>query len=63
MRIFAASALLALTLSTPVFAWEHWSIVRDNSHRIVAGPFPNRGACERVLHRNFRERYNHCAIT
>ena len=62
MRTFAASALLALTLSAPAFAWEHWAVVRDYSHRVVAGPFRDRAVCERVMHRNFRERYNHCAL-
>jgi hypothetical protein len=62
MRIFAASALLALTLSAPAFAREHWAIVRDFSHRVVVGPFHDRAVCERVLHRDFRDRHDRCAI-
>jgi hypothetical protein len=62
MRLFAASALLALTLSAPAFAREHWAIVRDYSHHIIAGPFRDRDACERVLHRDFRDRHDRCAI-
>jgi hypothetical protein len=63
MRIFAASALLALTLSAPALAWQHWVIVRDYSHRVVAGPFRDRDACERVLHHDFRDRRNRCVLS
>ena len=62
MKIFAASAILALTLSAPAFAWQHWAIVRDFSHHVVAGPFRDREACERILHRNFRDRHDRCAL-
>lgn len=62
MKVFAASALLALTLSAPALARDHWAIVRDFSHHIIAGPFRDRDACERVLHRDFRGHLDRCAL-
>jgi hypothetical protein len=62
MKVFVASALLALTLSAPAFAREHWAIVRDFSHNVVAGPFRDRDVCERVLHRDFRGHHDRCAL-
>jgi len=61
MKRTLAVILVALALSTPALAGGRWSIVRDNSRHIIAGPFHTRGACERAL-RDRRYAYDHCAL-
>jgi hypothetical protein len=61
MRIFAASALLVLTMSAPAFARDRWVIVRDHPRYVVAGPFHDHATCERILHHRYHNHPYHCA--